>query len=291
MQDVYLGSQEAAAYLGIKERKLYELVGAGRIPATKATGKWLFPRLALDRWLEAALVIPPGYAPSLPPLIIAGSQDPLLDWAARRAGSGLAILAEGSEAGLLHLERNEAAIAAIHLHKAGESDANLAAVRSSPHLADAVVIGFAEREQGLMLGQGRHQESVSEAVESQLVFGSRQPGAGAQLLLEKLIDEAGIASSLIRYGGEFATSEDLAFAISARNVDCGIGTRAVAQKYGLHFVPIAWEAFDLVIRRRTYFERAAQMLFDFLRTEIFHEHAHSLGGYRTTSAGSVRLNR
>mgnify|MGYP006274327215 CR=1 FL=1 len=87
MQDTYLNSEQAALYLGIKERKLYELVGAGRIPATKATGKWLFPRAALDRWLEAGLVIPPGYQPVLPPMIMAGSQDPLLDWAARRSGS------------------------------------------------------------------------------------------------------------------------------------------------------------------------------------------------------------
>ncbi len=44
---------EAAAYLRLSERKLYELVSTGGIPSTKVTGKWLFPKLALDRWLAA----------------------------------------------------------------------------------------------------------------------------------------------------------------------------------------------------------------------------------------------
>ena len=49
--DRYLTTEEAAAYLRLKERKLYELVARGAVPCAKVTGKWLFPRAALDRWI------------------------------------------------------------------------------------------------------------------------------------------------------------------------------------------------------------------------------------------------
>ncbi|WP_410492179.1 helix-turn-helix domain-containing protein [Bosea sp. 685] len=76
MQDrIYLTTEEAAAYLRLKERKLYELVAHSAVPCTKVSGKWLFPRAALDRWLEAGLARPEGMQPANPPPIIGGSQD------------------------------------------------------------------------------------------------------------------------------------------------------------------------------------------------------------------------
>ena len=84
-----LTTDEAAVYLRLSERKLYELVATGAVPCTKVTGKWLFPRAALDRWLAAGLVMPAlAYAPAPP--IVGGSHDPLLEWALRESGSALA---------------------------------------------------------------------------------------------------------------------------------------------------------------------------------------------------------
>src|SRR6266700_2157096 len=98
MQDL-LTTDEAATYLRLSERKLYELVANGAVPCTKVTGKWLFPKMALDRWLAAGLLTPAlAHAPAPP--IVGGSHDPLLEWALRESASGLANLPEGSEAGL-----------------------------------------------------------------------------------------------------------------------------------------------------------------------------------------------
>ena len=47
----FLTTSEAADYLRLGERKLYELVTTGAIPCTKVTGKWLFPRHELDLWV------------------------------------------------------------------------------------------------------------------------------------------------------------------------------------------------------------------------------------------------
>src|SRR5437764_7510005 len=76
-----LTTSEAADYLRLKERKLYELVANGAIPCTKVTGRWLFPRAELDRWLESSVVRPDGMAAAEAMPIVGGSHDPLLEWA------------------------------------------------------------------------------------------------------------------------------------------------------------------------------------------------------------------
>ena len=111
-----LTTEEAAEYLRLSERKLYELVATGAVPSTKVTGRWLFPKAALDRWVMAGLVTPLALAQPAP-AIVGGSHDPLLEWALRESGSGLATLPEGSEAGLRRLARGEVVAAAIHLHR------------------------------------------------------------------------------------------------------------------------------------------------------------------------------
>ena len=57
-----LTTDEAATYLRLSERKLYELVANGAVPCTKVTGKWLFPKAALDRWVAAGYAGPPAFA-------------------------------------------------------------------------------------------------------------------------------------------------------------------------------------------------------------------------------------
>ncbi|MDH3640206.1 MAG: helix-turn-helix domain-containing protein, partial [Gammaproteobacteria bacterium] len=46
----FLDVKQVAAYLHINTKKVYALVGEGKIPATKVTGKWLFPRKLIDQW-------------------------------------------------------------------------------------------------------------------------------------------------------------------------------------------------------------------------------------------------
>ncbi|MCA3564804.1 MAG: helix-turn-helix transcriptional regulator [Methylocystis sp.] len=290
----YLNTEEAAAYLGIRERKLYELVAQGAVPCSKVTGKWLFPRAALDRWIEAGMARPHGFAAEDPPPIIGGSHDPLLEWAARQSGSGLALLSVGSGPGLERLGRNEVAIAAIHLHAPDAEDANPAAVAAMPNLQDAVLIGFARREVGLLVAPGNPLAlaGLRDAAATRARFAMRQPGAGAQLLLAKLLAADGLApQQLLGLTASFATGDDLAFAIRAGEADCGVATRAAAHAFGLGFAPLATESFDLAMRRRTYFGAGVQALLALMRKPEFQRHAEMLGGLDTSGAGAVRLTR
>jgi excisionase family DNA binding protein len=289
--ETYLTTEEAAAYLRLKERKLYQLVAAGRVPCSKVTGKWLFPRMALDRWVAAGLGQPSGGVTVEPPPIIGGSHDPLLEWVVRRSGAGLALLPEGSEAGLSRLAENEIAVAAIHLHQPNLSvDANVAAVQARPGLHDAVVIAFVRREQGLVVAPGNPLGLVKleDALVKKVRFAGRQKGAGAQLLLEALVAREG--QPIVGATRAYPTGSDLALAIRAGDADCGIATRAVANLHGLGFVSLLWERFDLVVRRRTYFEPPVQRLVAALRDPAFAAQAASLGGYDNSEIGLVRLN-
>ena len=66
MRDM-LTTDEAADYLRLSERKLYELVANGAVPCTKVTGKWLFPKAALDRWMMAGLITSAALAQAAAP--------------------------------------------------------------------------------------------------------------------------------------------------------------------------------------------------------------------------------
>ena len=174
-----LTTEEAAAYLRLSERKLYELVANGAVPCTKVTGKWLFPKAALDRWLAAGLATPAGLALAPAPPIVGGSHDPLLEWALRESGCGLASLPEGSEAGLRRLARREVTAAAIHLHRLDGDDetANIEAVAGAPGLHDAVVIAFARARAG---PRGRAGQSACAHRHRLGRAARRAPGAAAR---------------------------------------------------------------------------------------------------------------
>ncbi len=118
---------EAASYLRLKERKIYEMVAEGTVPCTKVTGRWLFPKAELDHWLASSISRPPGLARPESAPIVGGSHDPLLEWALRESGSGLATLAIGSEAGLQRFVAGETLAATMHLHalEDPEGDANV----------------------------------------------------------------------------------------------------------------------------------------------------------------------
>ena len=286
-------TDEAAAYLRLSERKLYELVATGAVPCTKVTGRWLFPRAALDRWVIAGLVAPAALASTAAPPIVGGSHDPLLEWALRESGCGLASLPEGSEDGLRRLTRGEVMAAAIHLHGLDGDDeqANVAAVADAPGLHDAVVIAFARREQGILVAPGNPLAlcDIASIAASRARMAQRPSGAGAQLLLLGLAARGGVAlADLNLMKPACPTGPDVAQAVRSGRADCGVATRSVALSAGLDFVPLTWEHFDLVLRQRDYFTPAPQALFGFLRSTAFRDRASELGGYDTDAVGTVR---
>ncbi|WP_407156121.1 substrate-binding domain-containing protein [Bradyrhizobium sp. STM 3557] len=297
----FLTTSEAADYLRLGERKLYELVTLGAIPCSKVTGKWLFPRHELDLWVLAGMARPNGMVPADPPPIVGGSQDDLLEWALRESGSSLASLNEGTMRGIERLQRGEVVATAVHFHRIdeldgeaakGAIDANIAAVRALSGLHDTVLIGIAKREQGLLLAPGnpKNLRSLTDVLATGATVATRQPGAGAQLLLEVLLQRAGATlKELKRLEPPCLTGPDLAAAIRSGSADCGIATRAAAKAAGLDFITLTWESFDLLTRQRSYFRPAMQALVRFVTGRRMALRAGELTGYDLAPAGQIRF--
>jgi excisionase family DNA binding protein len=287
-----LTTAEAAGYLRLKERKLYELIADRQIPCTKVTGRWLFSRAHLDRWLLSGMVHPTGALPPEPPPIVGGSHDPLLQWALSESRAGLAILPEGSQVGYRRFLKGELIAVAIHFHDLDDptKDANPGVVAAEPSLSDAVLIGFAAREQGLVVAAGNPLglTSLREAHARNLRAALRPPGAGAQQLLEGLLRREGIGIDDLRDTTLAPTGPDIAQAIRAGNADFGVATRAVATAAGLDCISLCVERFDLLLRQRDYFRAPVQALLTLLREPRFAARAAELGGLDVSAAGRVR---
>jgi putative molybdopterin biosynthesis protein len=286
---------EAAAYLRLKERKIYEMVAEGTVPCTKVTGRWLFPKAELDQWLAASVTRPAGMARPAPAPVVAGSHDPLLEWALRESGCGLALLAVGSEAGFLQFAAGESTAACMHLHDIDnlETDANIDNMKDRGDLQDAVLIAFCRREEGFLVPPGNplKLKTLADVVAKRARITMRPKGAGAQLLLLAMLHRSKMTlDQLATVTPVCQTGPDIAQAIRAGRADIGVATRAVANVAGLDFIPIVWEQFDLVVRQRDYFHGAFQKLVKFIASPEFAARAKELGGYDITGAGAVRYS-
>ena len=282
--------REAADHLRLSERKLYALVAERRLPFVRIDGRLLFPRRLLNSWL-LGLAEGEGAHPPLP-AVLAGSHDPLLEWAVRSSGSGLALLTEGSSDGLRRLAAGEAMLAGVHLPDPDGQDFNLAAA-GSLHLADLVLIAWAGRQQGLVLPPGNPAAvtSLADLAGKRLRVARRQHGAGAQVLLRRLLAASGTDPDKMAWTPTtFTTETDLAAAVLDGLADCGLGIEAVARRFRLGFLPLATERFDLAMRRRAYFEPPVQKLLAFAKGEELAARAQALGGYNVAELGGVRFN-
>lgn len=281
---------ELADYLRLKERTVYDLVARGAIPCSRATGKLLFSRPLIDAWIEAHTEMPRGAVAATPP-IYAGSSEPLLEWGLRQAGTGIAVLIGGSRMGLEAITQGEAVLAGLHMLDPETRTYNLPQVRALVPQSDIVVIHWARRAQGLLVAPGNPHgiANLADVAARGLRLVRRREGAGSQLLLEVLLRESGIDPEVLVFAERPAESEeDLASMISMEEADCGLGIQAAASS--LDFIPLHQEEFDLVLRRRDYFEPPFQSLLALARTEGFARRAGHLGGYDLSGLGEIRYN-
>ena len=279
---LYLTTREVAALLRVRERKIYDLAAAGEIPHRRITGKLLFPRAELMDWAglgaEGAL--------SERPMVLAGSHDPLLEWAVRESGSGLATILNGSADGLQRFVGREAALAGIHFHEGGEW--NVATVEGW-RLVGCVLLEWAVRARGLILSEEVRDSVTGVADLRGLRVAMRQPGAAAAALFEELLREAGVKETeIVRLATPAWTESDAAAAVAAGEADAALGIEAMARQFDLPFRLLVLERFDLVVDRRAYFTDPVRALLDFAAGEAMKEKAKAMGGYVLSETGKVR---
>jgi excisionase family DNA binding protein len=291
----YLTTREVADLLRLKARKVYDLVAEGAIPHVKITGKLLFPRDLVEAWLARNIEFRDGAEGLVErPPIASGSHDPLLDWAIRESGSGLATAFGGSIDGLRRLAGGEAVLAGAHLAFDGMPlgwSFNVEHVRRQLPGQPVVVIEWARRQQGLIVQPGNPLGLATVRDLKRCRVAGRQREAGSFVLLARLLRDADMdLKQLSLIESPARTELDVAAAVAAGHADAGLGIAAVARQLSVDFVPLVTERYDLVIWRRAVFEEAVQALLTFARSDAFVRHAEALGGYDLAGHGTVHYN-
>lgn len=278
---LYLTTKEVAELLRVKERKVYDLAAAGDIPFRRITGKLLFPRAELFAWIEGS---EPGGGER--PSVLTGSHDPLLDWAARESGAGLATLWNGSLDGLERFAEGAAAAAGLHVPDEEGWNVRTVAARG---LRGAVLVGWARRSRGLILSPALEGAVATLSDLKGKRVARRQPGAGAAALFDRLCAEAGMSASDIEAPAALARTEsDAAASVAAGEADAALGLEAMARRFQLPFAPLLEERFDLIVDRRSYFTEPFQALLSFARGAACQAKAEAMGGYALDALGVVR---
>ena len=291
-------TREVAKFLNINEKMVYTLIAEKELPATKVTGKWLFPRHLVEQWLENATINRPRSVDPLPPyhglVIISGSNDILLDRLISKFNSlhheHLAVFGNlGSLGGIKALGNKNCHIASSHLMQENEEDYNFDAATAELGQAPAVV-NFCRREQGILTAKGNPKEihRVADLGKADIKIVNRHPGTGTRLLFDMELEKAGLRGEQIQgYDNELSRHLDVGIEIISGKADAGPGVRVVAGLLGLDFIPLRWERFDFLVLKDRFFDQGVQLFLGLLHETQFRELAQDLEGYDLTLCGKV----
>ncbi len=288
-----LSTKEVADYLRLKERKIYDLVAQEAIPHSRVSGKLLFPRALIDEWVKQSTTDHNLRSMRNAPAVIAGSSDPLLEWAVRESRCGLATMTYGSMDGIDRLAAGSACAAALHIPTGSGADRNTSLTRDRLGHLDCVLLEWAKREQGLVVATGNPLkiQKLADLKKAKMRVALRQPGAGSFLLFLQLLADAGLHIDAIKTVQPVAQTEaDIASAILDGRADAGLAVRAVARQFHLDFIPLAVERLDVAVLRPSYFDAPWQSLMAFTREAAFARYAKSLAGYDVSNLGQVVWN-
>jgi len=131
---------------------------------------------------------------------------------------------------------------------------------------------------------------VEDLARPDVAIANREAGAGSRKLLDSHLERLGIASASVRgYGLEAPGHLPAAWRVQTGEADCCISTRAAARLFGLGFLPLVSERYDLAIHRQHLDLPGMQVLLEVLNRSQFRRELDSLGGYDTTAAGQRLL--
>jgi excisionase family DNA binding protein len=293
-----MNTKEVAGFLNINEKMVYSLVADKGLPATKVTGKWLFPRHLVEQWLENQTINYPKLGDPLPSLggllIIAGSNDILLDRAIslynRLYRENVAVFGNlGSLGGLRALRRNLCHMASSHLLQENEADYNFGFAREELGQLPAVV-NFSKREQGLIIQKGNPKgiQGVEDLGRPGIRIVNRALGTGTRLLLDRGLEKAGIRGEKIAgYDREVNRHLDVGLDVLSGRADAGPGIRAVAASLNLDFIHWRWERFDFLMLKERFFDQAVQRFLGLLGETAFRGLTEDLEGYDLSLCGKM----
>ena len=288
--DVFMSVKQVSNYLHLNEKKIYSLVSQGQIPATKVTGKWMFPKELVDKWMLDSTHN--GLLHDR--LIIAGSDDPLMSRLVleytKSIGSKALITysSTGTRQGLDLLNANRVDACCIHWGPANESlIRHPSLIQQYAKHTDWVLIRAFKREQGLMFKSSIHKTTldIPTAFNPEYRWSIRQNGSGGRRFLMEILSKHGLNADMLNISTTSLSEREAAASIILDKSDIASGTRAVANEFGLDFISLGWEAFDITIPRNIWFRHLFQNLITSIKSDLGQDIADMLGGYQLDESG------
>ena len=292
-----MSTREVARYLGINDKKVYFLAKAGKIPCTRVTGKWTFPKKLIDRWIEesaAGLVESKSKTEERKFLLAAGSDDPSLGilhdlYEAQTKTASFFMTTIGSSGGLAAMRSGVADFATAHLLEPARTGAdNLAAQELLP--SDTVVVELFYRELGMLVAAGNPMgiKSLRDLTRPKLRIINRQPGSGTRIYLDQELSRARLNIKKISgYESIVSTHLEVGLRVLRGAADVGLATRTTAQLLALDFIPLTRERFDMLVPKERFFTRGIQVLLGIVGSREFRERVGTLGAYDLTESGRI----
>ncbi|MEN6376296.1 MAG: helix-turn-helix transcriptional regulator, partial [Smithella sp.] len=300
MSEELMNTKEIAQYLGIHEKQVYFLIKEKKIPSTKITGKWIFPKQLIDEWIESNAK--KGLAEARQKgeriegaILAAGSNDPILDilhTQLRKIHPEFYIFSTntGSVEGLKALNKGYTDIAWSHLFDPKTGEYNLPFLTSYLPNINPVAVNLFYRELGFIVASNNPfgiRTFADFAVEG-VKFINRQRGAGTRVLIDHHLQQLGIAGAKIDgYENEVFTHFEVGLSILSKEADVGIATSAIAKLLGLGFVPITQESFDMIMDKTVFFGKGVQAFLEILNSAEFKTRVAGLGNYDFNKSGRI----
>ena len=304
MAEEMMNTKEVAHYLGIHEKQVYALIKSKRIPSTRITGKWVFPKKLIDEWIELNAHKSLGQAREKSrrvegALLASGSNDPILDILhtyMRNLYPEFYIFTAntGSTDGLKALNKGYTDLAWSHLFDPKTGEYNIPFLPNYVPDIKPVVVNLFCRDLGFIVPPknplGIH--GFEDLARKEIRFINRQKGAGTRVLLDFNLKRLRIPSSQIPgYEKEVYTHLEVGISILSKEADVGIATIAVSKFFGLSFIPITTENFDMILDQSTFFEKGLQAFMEVLNSDGFRKRITKLGNYDFKNSGKILYSK
>lgn len=211
---------------------------------------------------------------------------------AQAAGVELVLAHRNSSQALSLLKSGSVHVAGTHLRDEATGESNLPQVNQLFTKDSTAVISFAVWEEGIITAAGNPKSirGVEDFAREDICIVNREEGAGSRNLLDSLLRRLDIPESRVRGYDSLASGHlSAAWHVDSGAADCCIATRAAARVFGLDFIPLLTERYDLAIRKRHLNLPGVQMLFDTLTRAAFRRELEGLGGYDARAAGDRLL--
>jgi molybdate-binding protein/DNA-binding XRE family transcriptional regulator len=227
-------------------------------------------------------------------LLVAGC-DPGISVLSRHvqsAGIELVLAHRNSSQALALLQEGCVHIAGTHLSDEATGESNLPEIRRLFPKTGVAVIAFAVWEEGIVTAgtNPKNIRGIEDFARKDVAIVNREAGSGSRALLDARLKKLGIAARAVSGYRQLAAGHlAAAWHVHSGAVDCCLATRGAARAFGLHFVPLVSERYDLVIRKRHLGLPRMQHLLDTLSRSAVRRELEGLGGYDMQMAGQRLL--